>query len=182
MTNTEIGQAYLSYCRRRLTHEYLLKVKSCLEELNEEDVWWRAHETDNSIGNLLLHLCGNVRQWIISGIGGREDVRDRPAEFAARGSMKKPELLRKFEDTVHEAGETLDRFDAGRLLEVRHIQQYDVTCLDAISHVIEHVSQHVGQIVYITKLRKGIDLNLFALTKFGDRFSDPGSRPGVSEP
>lgn len=166
-----IGGEYIAYCRRRLLREYLPKVRRCVEELTEEDVWWRAHDTDNSVGNLILHLCGNIRQWIVSGIGGTPDVRNRPQEFSERGPIPKAVLLKKFEDVLAEADRSLERFDLSKLLEVRHIQLYDVTCLDAISHAVEHVSLHVGQIVYITKLRKGIDLDLFHLTKFEDRFS-----------
>jgi uncharacterized damage-inducible protein DinB len=167
----EVGKEYIAYCRRRLLREYLPKVTRCVEELTEEDIWWRAHETDNSIGNLILHLCGNIRQWIVSGIGGSADMRNRAQEFSERGPIPKNILLETFVNVLNEADRSLEQFDVSKLLEVRHIQQYDVTCLDAISHVVEHVSLHVGQIVYITKLRKGTDLDLFHLTKFEDRFT-----------
>lgn len=157
------GKAYVSYCRRRLLTEYLPRIKRCLDELTEEDVWWRAHDTDNSIGNLILHLCGNVRQWIISGLGGAADARNRPAEFSARGPVQKAELLRKLETTLSEADRALEQFDVRKLLEVRHIQKYDITGLDAISHVVEHFAQHLGQIIYISKLRKGIDFKFYDL-------------------
>ena len=159
----DIAVEYIAYCRRRLLEEYLPKIRKCVDELSDEDIWWRAHETDNSIGNLILHLSGNIRQWIVSGIGGVPTVRDRPKEFAERGPIPRSELLKKFEDTLHEADGVLEKLDVSTLLHVRHIQKWDVTCLDAISHVVEHVAQHMGQIIYITKLRKGADLKFFDL-------------------
>jgi len=158
-----VATHFIAYSRRRLAKEYLPKIQRCVQELSEEDIWWRAHETDNSIGNLLLHLSGNIRQWIISGVGGMPDTRNRAGEFAERSHISKTDLMQKFESTLLEADQVLERFDASRLLEIRHIQKFDVTCLDAISHVVEHVAQHMGQIVYITKLRKGIDLKFYNL-------------------
>ena len=160
---TDVAKAYIEYSRQRLVQEYLPKVKKCLAELTEEDVWWRAHETDNSIGNLLLHLNGNVRQWIVSGIGGVSYARERSAEFAERERIPKADLLAKLEATLLDADEALKRFDPSKVLEIRHIQTDDVTCLDAISHVVEHFSMHLGQIIYITKLRKAVDLKFYNL-------------------
>jgi len=161
--SSDAGANYIAYCRRRLLKEYFPRVQACFETLGEEDIWWRAHETDNSIGNLILHLCGNIRQWIVGGIGEAPDARDRPREFSERGPIPKTELLKRFETTLNEADRVLGQFDLSRLLEVRHFQKYEVTCIDAISHVVEHVAQHLGQIIYITKLRTGKDLKFFNL-------------------
>lgn len=163
MNESEIGKTYIEYCRRRLLNEYWPRIQQCVRELSEEDMWWRAHETNNSVGNLLLHLSGNVRQWIVSGIGGKPDERNRPQEFAQREGIPKAELLQRLERTLREADEALAGFDARKLLEVRHIQKYDVTCLDAISHVVEHFGQHLGQIIYVAKLRTGHDLKFYNL-------------------
>ena len=163
ISGRKLGDEYIHYCRRRLMQEYLPRILRCLSELSEEDVWWRADEPNNSIGNLILHLSGNVRQWIITGIGGAKDTRDRPKEFSERGPIPKEELSKKIETTLREADDVLAHFDAGRMLEVRHIQKYDVTCLETISHVVEHFAQHLGQIIYITKLRKGTDLKFYDL-------------------
>ena len=163
MTDLSIGETFIRYARQMLSEDYLPKIRVCLNALSEEDVWWRAHETNNSVGNLLLHLSGNVRQWIVSSLGGEKDLRNRPAEFAARGSLKKQELLQRLEETLREADETLARFDVSHLTERRAIQGMEVTCLDAIFHVVEHFSGHVGQIIYITKLRTGKDLRFYNL-------------------
>lgn len=158
-----ISQTYIDCCRRRLKDEYLPRVERCLNELSEEDIWWRAHETDNSIGNLILHLSGNIRQWIIGGLGEKADHRNRSREFAERAHIPKETLLGEFRATILEADCVLARFDAERLAEIRHIQQWDVTCLDALSHVVEHFAQHLGQIIYVTKLRTGKDLKFWNL-------------------
>lgn len=161
MSDEKTGAAYISYCRQRMTEEYLPRVKRCLDELTDEDIWWRAHESDNSIGNLLLHLSGNVRQWIVSGLGGVEYRRDRSREFSERERISREALFATFQSALQEADEVLEKFDPAALMEVRRIQIYDVTCLDALSHVVEHLAQHVGQIIYITKLRKGVDLGFY---------------------
>ncbi len=162
-TGNTAGAEFIAVCRHHLLTEYYPKIERCLMELSEDDIWWRAHETDNSIGNLILHLSGNIRQWIISGIGGANDVRNRAQEFAERAHIPKPELLNLFKDTVTEANAVLEHFDTDKLLEVRHFQKWDYTCMYAISHVVEHVAQHMGQIIYITKLRKCTDLKFFNL-------------------
>ena len=163
MSSSDIAAPFISYSRNRLNKEFPGKIKQCVDQLTEEDIWWRAHDSDNSIGNLLLHLSGNIRQWIISGIGGTADARNRPKEFAERTHIPKAELMALFEGTLAEADQVLAKFDLSNILEVRHVQRYDVTCLEAISHVVEHVAQHMGQIIYITKLRKGVDLKFYDL-------------------
>jgi len=144
-------------------NEYVQKIQRCLEELTDEEIWKRAHETDNSIGNLILHLCGNVRQWIISGIGGAEDIRERAKEFSVREQIPKSALNEKLVSTLKEVDEVLANFDLNKLLDVRKIQVYELTCLDAISHVVEHFSMHTGQIIYITKFLKSVDLKFYNL-------------------
>jgi len=139
------------------------KIEKCLDLLSEEDVWWRSHETNNSVGNLLLHLSGNVRQWIVSGIGGAPDSRQRPLEFSERNPIPKEIVWSKLQDAVADASQVLKTFPAGQLLEKRNIQGFDNTALQAIFHVVEHFSLHTGQIIYITKLRQGRDLKFYKL-------------------
>lgn len=118
----------------------------------------------------MLHLCGNVRQWLVHGIGGEQDARNRQTEFDERGPIPKNELLNKMKETLHSADEALKKFDSAKLLEMKHIQLYHLTYLDAISHVVEHFAQHTAQITYITKLRKGGAVDFFG-TYFPDRES-----------
>lgn len=163
MTSSDTAQRFLSQARHHLNDDYLPKIRRCFEVLSEEDIWWRAHENTNSIGNLVLHLCGNVRQWIVSGLGGEKDRRLRPAEFSRRLPLPKDQLLEKLETTVAEATRVLDSLNEEDLATTRRIQVYDVTALQAVLHVVEHFAYHTGQIIYITRLRKNIDLKFYDL-------------------
>jgi hypothetical protein len=161
--NNEIGNAFLLQARMHLNDDFMPKIEKCLDVLSEEDVWWRAHETNNSVGNLLLHLSGNVQQWIVSGIGGKPDTRQRPLEFSERNPIPKRIVWSKLQGVVAEASQILESFPAGQLLEKRKIQGFDKTALQAIFHVVEHFSLHTGQIIYITKLRQDRDLKFYKL-------------------
>ena len=163
MTSPETAQSFLSQSRHHLNDDYLPKIRHCLEVLSREDIWWRAHENTNSIGNLVLHLCGNVRQWIVSGLGGEEDRRRRPAEFSRRLPLPKDQLLEMLEATVQEATQVLDSLTEQDLATTRRIQVYDISGLQAVLHVVEHFAYHTGQIIYITRLRKNVDLRFYDL-------------------
>jgi hypothetical protein len=131
------------------------RIQHCLAQLNDEQVWWRAQPCLNSIGNLILHLCGNLRQWIVSGIGGAKDVRYRPAEFAERGPIPKEELIRRLDAVLEEAKAVLDRLTPGQLLPARNIQGFNVTGLGAIFHSIPHFRGHTQEIVHLTRVQLG---------------------------
>jgi len=145
--------------------------------VSTENVWWRANPQSNSIGNLMLHLKGNVRQWIISGLGGETDVRKRPREFEATTGADAPELLRELRTTVEEADRVLANVDPSTLLEPRRIQNYDVTIMRAIYAVVEHFSMHTGQIILLAKTFKG-DLGFYDLSGSEPRPTWKGGRAG----
>ena len=157
----DLGQAFLDESRRYLLKEYAVKIRLCLEDLSDEDLWWRPNEHANSIGNLLLHLAGNVRQWIVSGVGGAPDTRHRQAEFDERGPVPRAEVIRRVDAALHDADRVLGDLDPAVLTEVRTIQGRDTTVFRAIYHVVEHFGMHTGQIAYITKLRTGADLGFY---------------------
>ena len=159
----EIGAAFIAQSRYYLAKDYLPKIERSLALLNEEQIWWRSNPQSNSVGNLLLHLSGNVRQWIVVGLGGATDTRDRDAEFAQRNAIPRDELIGRLKQTLHEADETLAALDPARLLEKVRIQGLEVSVLEAILHVVEHFSMHAGQIVYITKLLTAHDLHFYDL-------------------
>ena len=159
----EIGQAFIARSRFHLAKDFLPKIERCLAMLDGEQIWWRANSQSNSIGNLLLHLSGNVRQWIVCGVGGAADSRDRDSEFARRDVIPAGELLGRLKQTIDEADLALARIDTGKLLEKRTIQGYDVSMLEAILHVVEHFSMHTGQIIYITKQLTAHDLRFYDL-------------------
>jgi hypothetical protein len=133
----------------------LAKIKHCLGQLTDEQVWWRARPSFNSIGNLILHLCGNVRQWIVAGLGGGADVRDRPAEFAGRDPIPREDLLRRLEAVVDEARAVLARQTARQLVEARRIQGFDVTGLAALFDSIPHFRGHTQEIISMTRWQLG---------------------------
>ena len=137
------------------------RIETCVGTLSDEQIWWRGAETQNSIGNLVLHLCGNVGQWIVAGIGGAPDVRHRDSEFAARSEAGRDELLRRLRDRLEEAATVIDAVSAERLSDRIKPQQYEVSVLEAIYHVVEHFSHHTGQIIYATKLLTNQDLGFY---------------------
>jgi uncharacterized damage-inducible protein DinB len=137
------------------------RIESCVRKLTEEQIWTRRHENENAIGNLVLHLCGNVRQWIICGVGGASDERDRDAEFARRQPLATEELLSRLRRTLKEADRVLERVSVEDLSSKRKIQVYDVTVLHAIYHVAVHFGEHTGQIIWATKGLTGEDLGFY---------------------
>jgi uncharacterized damage-inducible protein DinB len=158
--NEEISSIFLEVSRKTLS-TWLERVEKCLEQLTPEQIWWRGQENANAIGNLMLHLNGNIRQWIISGIGGAPDKRNREAEFAQREPLDTAALRERLRAAVQEAGQVIGRLTPGDLTQRRRIQVYDVTVLEAIHHVTEHFALHAGQILYATKLLTGADLGFY---------------------
>jgi uncharacterized damage-inducible protein DinB len=147
----DIARVFLDQSRRYLAREYPTKIQRCLDVLPAEALWRRDDASENSIGNLLLHLSGNIRQWIVSGVGGAPDARQRSEEFEAREGRAAPELIGALLDTVREADAVLASLDERSLGEHRQIQGRDVNVLDAVYHVVEHFSMHTGQIILLTK-------------------------------
>lgn len=156
-----VGRAFIDRSRSYLTGDYMLKIRRSVAELSEPDLWWRANPESNSVGNLILHLAGNVRQWVVSGIGGVRDDRERWTEFDAQDGPGPRDLLDHLESAVRDADRVLSRLSPEQLLERRVIQGRDVSVLEALYHAVEHFSMHTGQIIYITKLRAAVDLELY---------------------
>ncbi len=147
------------------------RVGSCLDRLSTEQIWHRDHAVENSVGNLVLHVSGNMRQWIVSGIGGEEDLRQRDQEFATREQLEAGELKRHLAEAVADAETVLEALTDEGLLQRRHIQVYDVTVLHAVIHVLTHYAGHVGQIIWITKHLTGQDLAFYGYLKKGGAVS-----------
>ncbi|MBV9506650.1 MAG: DUF1572 family protein [Acidobacteriia bacterium] len=160
MPENALGKVFLDFSALKLL-ELGNRLDACLDRLTEEQIWARGRENENAVGNLVLHLCGNVRQWMISSIGGEPDVRVREREFSARGGSAKAELGKQLQSTLDQALELLGRLPVERLQERLIIQGYDVSVLEAIYHVVEHFSMHTGQIIFATKLLTGAELGFF---------------------
>jgi uncharacterized damage-inducible protein DinB len=163
LSMNDTAGAFIIKARSLLKEDFLPKLERCLERLSDEEVWQRANEESNSIGNLLLHLAGNARQWIVCGVGGAFDERVRQQEFDERSLLPKAELLAKLKQTLAEVDVTLAEFDPAGILEPRRIQGYEVSVLDAVFHVVEHFSMHTGQIILLTKMLKSVDLKFYDL-------------------
>jgi uncharacterized damage-inducible protein DinB len=155
----EIGRLFLDHSTTKMKH-MAGHVSTCLALLSQEQVWLRSSENVNSVGNLVLHLCGNIRQWIGYGIGGQDDIRHRDAEFAAKDGPK-AELAVLFEKTVADAVAIISNLSPGRLIERITPQGREVSVLDAIYQATGHLQEHAGQIVFATKQMTGRDLALY---------------------
>ena len=151
------GAVFLDYSIRKL-EQYLSRIVDCCAKLTEKQIWARSGDHENSVGNLLLHLNGNVRQRIISAVGSAPDHRMRDEEFAARGDIEKAELVERLRGTVTEAVAVLRALDPDRLAETCVMAQKPVPIIEAVYHVVEHFSMHTGQIMFATKLLTGQDL------------------------
>ncbi len=155
------AQAFIDQAVHYLSADAFLKIRRCLALLDDAEIWWRPNQHSNSIGNLILHLSGNVRQWIVSGLGGAPDERRRSGEFAARGGMTRSELLEHLDAALQEAVETLQNLAPDSLAQTYQIQDYEMTGLQVIFHVVEHFSGHTGQILFITKHLEDVDLGFY---------------------
>jgi uncharacterized damage-inducible protein DinB len=157
---TDTAKQFIAESRTFLSSVYLPKIERCLEVLTDEDVWWRADEGSNSIGNLLLHLDGSTRTWIVNVAGGSHSPRDRQQEFDEREQIPRAELMARLRQTLAEADEVLARIDSGVLLERRQTPWEDVTVLWAVYHAVEHFAMHAGQIIMLAKMRSEENLKL----------------------
>jgi uncharacterized damage-inducible protein DinB len=170
MTATPAGvpELFLEHSRQKLLQQYWPRLKACVESLSEEQLWWRPNEACNSIGNLILHLNGNLRQWLVASFNRLEDSRNRPAEFNQRESISASVLLDQLGATMQQAAEVLARLTPADLAARYEIQGYKVSGLEAVYQVVEHFAMHYGQILYIVKTLHGADLGFYSeLNKTG---------------
>jgi uncharacterized damage-inducible protein DinB len=151
----------LNYSAEKLSQQ-CSRIEICIDKLTPEQIWARGNENANAVGNLALHLMGNVRQWILHGVGGEPDVRLRDSEFAARGGIDSSELKRRLRTTIDEACAVIRAQPPSRLGERIVVQGYNVPVIEAILHVMEHFSGHTGQIIFATKFLTGDDLDFYA--------------------
>lgn len=136
------------------------RIAVCLGKLTEDQIWARGHENENAAANLVLHLAGNLRQWIVSGLGGQPDTRERDREFSTQGGITREALIEKLRATVEEAITVLGGLTPEQLTRTYQIQNRTVSGVEAVLSVVEHFAQHTGQIIYATKNMTGEDLGL----------------------
>jgi len=158
---TQIHTALIQEVDHRLFDESLTRILECLEKLTDEQIWWRPNESSNSIGNLVLHLCGNVRQWIGTGLGNLPDTRKRQTEFDERLQIERDVLVSELVSTMTMSKSVISNLPEKELLTSRPVQTFNETGISILIHVTEHFSYHTGQIAYITKLLSGKSLSFY---------------------
>ncbi len=171
--------SFLAASRDYLLDQYLPRIRLSCAPLSDDDLWWRPAAGSNSIGNLILHIDGNARQWLIGGVGARPGRRDRDGEFSADGGQTKERLLAQLTGTLLEIDRVLATLRPDQLDEPRLIQGATTTVFDAIYHVVEHVSMHTGQIIQLAKWRAPGMIRLYDAT--ADAFT-PLWEPTPREP
>lgn len=160
-STTLIKDLLIQEVKRRLFEESIPRAKKCLRLLTEEEIWDRPNEKSNSVGNLILHLCGNVRQWLISAIGKQTDTRERQKEFDERGPIPRKELFRQLDKLQLDAGKVLDSIQPETLTQEFQVQGYTETGISILVHIVEHFSGHIGQITYYVKARKNVSTGYY---------------------
>ena len=156
-----IGDLFREFSVRKLW-QLTERIEVCLGRLTEEQIWARGSESENAAGNLVLHLTGNLGQWIVSGVGGAPDSRQRDAEFNARGGDA---LLEGLRARIVQVTAIIEATSDERLAEIIHVQKYEVSVLEAIYHAVEHFAQHAGQIMFATKLMTQTELGFYSHLK-----------------
>jgi len=158
--NEETAQEFKEQIIYRLD-ESLRMITISFDQLSEDDIWKRFNESSNSVGNLILHLCGNITQYAIASMGNKEDKRDRDSEFEATEGYAKDELLKKFMTTVFETKKVLSDSSISELMRKREVQGFTFSGIGIAIHVAEHLSYHTGQIAFWTKQLKNKDLGFY---------------------
>ena len=156
----DVQSLFLQFSADKL-RQFVERIEVCLANLNQDQIWARGHANENAIGNLALHLAGNVRQWIISSLGDDPDSRDRDSEFASRGGINGTELTRNLRTTVERASQIISGLNTAQLTRMYEIQQYPVSGVEIVYHVVEHFAQHTGQIIFATKMLTAEDLGFY---------------------
>lgn len=154
---TAVHKAFITAAVARLRQQES-RIHDCLSRLSEDQVWARGNENSNSVGNLVLHLVGNLGQWVVSGLGGQPDTRDRDSEFSTRAGISPQELSSRLSQRMDEVIAVIEAVPPHRLLEILSPQGYTLPVMELITHITEHFYHHGGQIVLLTKLYLDVDL------------------------
>ena len=154
-------QMLVAEFKRRVFEESYPRIIKCLQLLNEDAIWYRPNDSSNSVGNLIIHLCGNMEQWICSGLFGEMDHRQRSGEFDLRMRFSKKALLATMADVKEKVMSRINEIDEPSLKTIYDVQVFKETGCAILVHVIEHFSYQTGQIAYITKMLLDEDLAFY---------------------
>ena len=165
--STKLTEAIVEEGRRRLVNESLPRMTQCLEQLTDDQIWWKPNKNSNSVGNIIVHVNGNLRQWVLSAIAGQPDERQRNIEFEMDGGISGTQLIEMLQATMREVSTALDEVVKIGILEIRPVQVFEESILSIIVHVVEHTSYHTGQVTWITKMLVDGQLNYYGNTDLG---------------
>lgn len=160
-STTNLTNHFIAEIKRRLFEENIPRLKKCVAALSDEQIWYRPNNSSNSVGNLVLHLEGNVRQWVVAGLAKNPDVRERQKEFAEKGPVPKEKMLEDMDRLMQEVDAILNKICSEDLLEIRNVQGYQESGLSILVHITEHFSYHVGQMTYIAKMLLDTDMGYY---------------------
>lgn len=166
----EASRLIISEFRKRVFDESYPRIYKCLGMLSHEELWYCINKQTPAIGSLILHLCGNARQWIVAGIGGKEDIRDRASEFLPHPSIRRTDLIFVLENLKLQLNDALKKIDDQNLERPIKIQGIDETYFSVLIHVLEHFSYHTGQVTTITKVLTQQPTNYYDESKLNDQF------------
>jgi len=170
--SNQIRDAIISDIKIRIFDECFPRIHQCLHLLSNDQIWHRPNDNSNSIGNLILHLCGNIRQYFISGIGEKKDVRERSLEFSEKGPLPKEHLQDLMDTLLTDIKVVLENVKSEDLIAIRKVQGFTMTVTSILIHVTEHLSYHTGQIAFYTKQVKDVDLKFYGDMDLNVRSSD----------
>lgn len=174
-----LARQVIAQAEHSLLKHHLPRIEACVEMLTDKQIWWRANPQSNSVGNLLLHLTGNVRQWILSGLRGEPDRRQRDREFSESGPLPRRRLLAQLGGTVRDACRVIRQLSETDLARAYEIQNFRVTGYQAVSHVTEHFAHHSGQILFAAKMLTGRDLKFTRLPRRVTPLTSPRRFPAI---
>lgn len=157
----QLRDLFIEDVKVRFFDESFPRIRQCLSLLNEEQIWHRPNGNSNSIGNLVLHLEGNIRQWLISGIGSAKDERERDLEFSEKGPLATDHLINRLDELEKDALPILEKINKEDLILNKTIQGFETNVTSVLIHITEHLSYHTGQIAFYTKLLKDVDLKFY---------------------
>lgn len=169
----ELDKEFIDQSILRL-NDNVQRIEKCLDQLSEEEIWMKANKNSNSIGNLILHLCGNITQYIRSALGEKEDLRDRDEEFNAEGGFSGNELIQKLQTVLSDATTVIIQTNKDKLGKIYAVQGFKLSGIGIIMHVVEHLSYHTGQIAFFTKLLKDCELGFYAKVDLNIK-NEPGN-------
>jgi uncharacterized damage-inducible protein DinB len=153
---------FIEDIRRRLFEENQARIHKCLDLISEEQLWYRNNENVNSVGNLILHLCGNITQYICSGILREKDERVRDKEFVPNQALSISQVLSILDHTLENIDQKLDKITPEMLLTNYEVQGFSENGTSILVHVTEHFSYHVGQITYLIKMLNNVDTKYYS--------------------